>query len=137
MRLHVMVLMFACLWPACPATAGPSPAARRDFDPRGQIHIPIGLADSLDSLKTFVEPEGCFSPGFATYGVCFILQDAAGKVNAPTAPGVSCSHTLMDPGYLVPRFSWATDQVTVQTQLSQVEVKAPGGRSRSCRPRSP
>jgi hypothetical protein len=33
------------------------------LDPRGKIHIPIGIANTLDTLKTFVEAEGCFSPG--------------------------------------------------------------------------
>lgn len=33
------------------------------LDPLGKVHIPIGIANSLDTLKTFVEAEGNFSPG--------------------------------------------------------------------------
>ena len=31
---------------------------RNQLDPRGKVHIPIGIANSLDTLKTFVEAEG-------------------------------------------------------------------------------
>jgi hypothetical protein len=31
---------------------------RNELDPRGKVHIPIGIANSLDTLKTFVEVEG-------------------------------------------------------------------------------
>lgn len=31
--------------------------------------MPVGVPNTVDTLKTFVEPEGCFSPGFATYGI--------------------------------------------------------------------
>jgi len=45
------------------------------LDPRGKIHIPIGIPNTLDTLKTFVEAEGNFSPGFATYGIYFWVFD--------------------------------------------------------------
>lgn len=34
----------------------------KQLDPHGKVHIPIGIANSLDTLKTFVEAEGNFSP---------------------------------------------------------------------------
>jgi hypothetical protein len=37
-----------------------------DLDPCGKIHVPIGIPDTLDVLKTFVETEGNFSPGFGS-----------------------------------------------------------------------
>ena len=33
---------------------------RNQLDSRGKVHIPIGIANSLDTLKTFVEAEGIF-----------------------------------------------------------------------------
>jgi hypothetical protein len=29
------------------------------FDPEGKIDTPIGIANSMDALKTFVEGDGC------------------------------------------------------------------------------
>src|SRR6186713_518674 len=42
----------------------------------GQLHIPIGAPDAPDTLKTFVEPDGSFSPGFGSFGVSFRLPDS-------------------------------------------------------------
>ena len=62
------------------------------LDPCGKIHIPIGIANSLDTLKTFVEAEGCFSPGVGSYGVYFWLpyiqttSAANGIVNNTSKP---------------------------------------------------
>ena len=36
-------------------------AERNELDPLGKVHIPIGIANSLDTLKTFVEAEGIFA----------------------------------------------------------------------------
>jgi len=33
---------------------------RNQLDPRGKVHIPIGIANSLDTLKTFIEAKGIF-----------------------------------------------------------------------------
>jgi len=35
-------------------------AESNQLDPRGKVHIPIGIANNLDTLKTFVEAEGIF-----------------------------------------------------------------------------
>src|SRR5580765_8089218 len=74
---------------------------RSQLDPRGQIHIPIGSPNALDALKTFVEAEGSFSPGFGSYGVYFWLWDER-KLIAPTMDDVKCEHGLSDAGYLIP-----------------------------------
>ena len=42
-----------------------------------QIHSMIGLPDTPDALKVFVEPGGRFSPGFGTFGVSFRVSEAA------------------------------------------------------------
>ena len=91
------------------------PAAfRGPLDPVGKIHIPIGIADTVDTLKTFVEAEGCFSPGFCTYGVYFWVHDAqSGKLTAPTMRGVKCDRGLGAGGHLIPWTSWGIDGLTL------------------------
>jgi len=78
---------------ACAPTgvaAGETPRTS-PLDPRGQIHIPIGIANTVDTLKTFVEAEGYFSPGFATYGIYFWVYDPETKtVIAPTMDPLWC-----------------------------------------------
>jgi hypothetical protein len=65
------------------------------LDPAGQIHMPIGIANSLDTLKTFVEGEGCFWPGFGSYGIYFwVFDPEAGKLFAP--PAGKCERGLAE-----------------------------------------
>ena len=45
--------------------------SRGPLDPVAAIHIPIGVANTVDTLKTFVEAEGGFSPGCGSFGVYF------------------------------------------------------------------
>ena len=100
----------------------------RALDPCGKIHIPIGIADSLDTLKTFVEAEGNFSPGFGSYGIYFWLLDAtSGKVTSPTMEHVVRAHGLQPPGHLIPWVRWTADHVEVRTELCQVSRPAPDG----------
>ncbi|HET8550774.1 MAG TPA: hypothetical protein VFL57_22355, partial [Bryobacteraceae bacterium] len=51
------------------AATGHGQVSREALDPRGRIHIPIGIPNTLDTLKTFVEAEGAFSPGVGSFGV--------------------------------------------------------------------
>ena len=99
---------------------------RQPLDPRGEVHVPIGIANTVDTLKTFVEAEGNFSPGYATYGVYFWVYDpAAKKLTAPTMAGVSCTRGLAEAGYLLPWSQWTAGQVTVKTDICQVERSTP------------
>ena len=78
------------------------------LDPCGKIHIPIGIANSVDTLKTFVEAEGCFSPGVGSCGVYFWLFDKnADRLFAPTMTAVKCEHGLADGRYLIPWAKWS------------------------------
>jgi hypothetical protein len=107
------------------AVAGGTDAA---LDPRGEIHIPIGVANTLDSLKTFVEAEGNFSPGVGSYGVYFWLYDkAAGRLFAPTMKDVPCEHGLAEGGYLLPWSKWAAGNVEVRSELCHVLQDTPHG----------
>jgi len=104
-------------------------AGGEGLDPQGEIHIPIGVPDAVDSLKTFVEAEGSFSPGFATYGVYFWLYDRrSGKLIAPTMQDVASEHGLAGTGYLMPWTRWEAGDVAVRTEVCQVERECPGGK---------
>src|SRR5260370_10612873 len=77
------------------------------LDPLGRIHIPIGIPDTLDTLKTFVEAEGNFSPGFGTYGIYFWLLDIEmGKLAATTMEGAALRHGLAPRGLLHTWSDW-------------------------------
>lgn len=106
-----------------------SAPTRNPLDPRGQIHIPIGIPNSLDSLKTFVEAEGNFSPGFATYGIYFWIHDPeTRRLAAPTMEGVKCARGLAGRGHLIPWTSWEAGRYVVRTEVCQVERDSPAGK---------
>jgi hypothetical protein len=91
------------------------------LDPRGEIHISIGIANTLDSLKTFVEAEGDFSPGVGTYGIYFWLYDkAASRLFAPTMKDVPCEHGFAEGGYLIPWSRWTASDIEVKSELCHV-----------------
>ena len=106
---------------AAPAQGGP-------LDPRGRIHLPIGVANSVDTLKTFVEAEGNFSPGFGSYGVYFWLWDPqAGKLTAPTVDGVDCERGLGGIGYLTPWSAFGAGAIRIKTEVCEVRRPSPQG----------
>ncbi len=112
---------------ATPAGAGPVPR-RGPLDPRGRIHIPIGIANSLDSLKTFVEAEGGFSPGVGTYGISFwVFDPETEKLTAPTMDGVATEHGLAPGGHLIPWTTWQAGPVRVRTEVCEVRRASPEG----------
>ena len=89
-----------CVWGLVPAgvclIAAVAAGGDATLDPRGTVHIPIGIANTLDSLKTFVEAEGIFSPGVGTYGIYFWVYDpAAGRADRPDN-GRDCMRTRPD-----------------------------------------
>jgi len=93
----------------------------RQLDPVGKAHIPIGIPNSLDSLKTFVEAEGNFSPGIGSYGVYFWLFDPEqGRLTAPTFKHVPCTHGLAEERLLIPWSQWSAGEITVRTEVCQV-----------------
>ncbi|KPJ70599.1 MAG: hypothetical protein AMS14_10325 [Planctomycetes bacterium DG_20] len=123
------VVAGVCLFSAatCFGAAKAEPK-RSSLDPRGRVHIPIGIANTVDTLKTFVEAEGNFSPGFATYGIYFWVYDHdAKKLIAPTMDGVKCEHGLPPEGYLIPWSAWTAAGLTVKTEVCQVRLTSPAG----------
>ena len=108
-----------------PVQAG---AERGPLDPRGTIHVPIGVPNTVDTLKTFVEAEGCFSPGVGSYGIYFWLYDhQTKKLVAPTMDGVACEHGLAGRGYLIPWSRWQAGPITVRTEACEVRRASPAG----------
>jgi hypothetical protein len=98
------------------------------LDPCGEMHIPVGIANTPDSLKTFVEAEGNFSPGVGTYGVYFWLYDtAAGRLFAPTMKNVPCEHGLAEGGYLLPWSKWTAGDIEVKSEICHVLQDSPQG----------
>jgi len=124
----------ALLWLAVLVAAGGTTLAQGNdataLDPCGAIHIPIGIANTLDSLKTFVEAEGTFAPGVGTYGVYFWVYDrAAEKLFAPTMEAVPCEYGLAEHGYLIPWSRWKAGDVRVKSEVCQVLQDCPGGKA--------
>ncbi len=105
-----------------------TPPARGPLDPVGKVHIPIGLANSLDSLKTFVEAEGGFSPGFATFGVSYWIYDSAiRKLHAGT-DGRPVEHGLNGVGRLIPWSKWTADGVELWSETCQADRDVSNGK---------
>ncbi len=101
---------------------------RGSLDPRGEVHIPIGIADTVDTLKTFVESEGCFSPGVGSYGVYFWVYDPESRTfTAPTMNGIAIRYGLTDEGYLIPWSAWNAGDVAVKTEVCEVRRNSPKG----------
>ena len=99
------------------------------LDPRGRIHIPVGIPNTVDTLKTFVEAEGCFSPGVGSYGIYFWVFDRqSGKLTAPSMEGIPLEHGLAPGGLMIPWSEWRVGELAVRTEICEVEIDAPGGR---------
>ena len=110
------------------ADAAAAPPKPGPLDPRGTIHIPIGIPNTLDSLKTFVEAEGNFSPGFATYGIYFWVYDhETKKLIAPTMDGAQCGRSLSPNGYPLPEITWRMGKVEGRTALLHSRCASPAG----------
>jgi len=107
---------------------GAEAGAGEALAPRGKIHIPIGIADTVDTLKTFVEAEGSFSPGVGSYGVYFCIFDRqTGRLTAPTTEGIRCEYGLAEGKYLIPWSKWAAGDIKVKTEVCQVKRTSPKG----------
>jgi hypothetical protein len=123
-RLLPVILLAGIALGATPV----KPARRGSLDPIGKIHIPIGVPNTVDTLKTFVEREGNFSPGVGSYGIYFWVYDhAAGRLIAPTQDGMGVEHGLGAGGILTPWSQWAAGGVMVRSQLCQVVRPSPAG----------
>lgn len=118
--LRFMTVMAAAAQCGSAADQGPSTG----LDPRGRVHLPIGIPNTLDAVKTFVEAEGNFSPGFGSYGIYFWLFDEeSGKLHAPTMDTVTCEHGLEPAGLLLPFSRWKVAATEVTTQVCEVQLR--------------
>ena len=128
MRIESGYLSIAIIAVSVAVCGGVLAADDAGLDPCGKIHIPIGIANSLDTLKTFVESEGCFSPGVGSCGVYFWLFDKkADRLFAPTMDGVKCAHGLADGRYLIPWAKWSAGDIAVMTEVCEVKRNSPDG----------
>ncbi|MBL7185585.1 MAG: hypothetical protein ISS70_04615 [Phycisphaerae bacterium] len=128
MRIESGYLSIAIIAVSVAVCGGALAAGDAGLDPCGKIHIPIGIANSLDTLKTFVESEGCFSPGVGSYGIYFWLFDKKeGRLFAPTMDGVKCEHGLAGGRYLIPWAEWSAGDITVMTEVCEVRRSSPNG----------
>lgn len=110
-----------------PLESAPGAVTPEWLNPRAKFHIPIGIPNTVDTLKTFIEAEGCFSPGFATFGVYCWVRDSLGLLHAPTQSASHCTHGLAAGGLLIPWSSWQAGPVTVHSEVCQVEKSSPAG----------
>lgn len=119
-KIVTVVILVLC------ANAFAGEVKRGPLDPLGKIHIPIGVADSLDTLKTFVEAEGNFSPGFGSYGIYFWVYDKDDKkLYAPTMDGMKCKRSI--DGAMIPSCEWDADGLETLTRICAVKRKSPVG----------
>ncbi|MHC4559148.1 MAG: hypothetical protein ACYS80_17805, partial [Planctomycetota bacterium] len=94
----------------------------QQLDPSGQMHIPIGIPNSLDSLKTFVEAEGNFSPGIGSYGIYFwVFDPEQERLTAPTFKHVACTHGLAEGRLLIPWSRWNAGAIKIRTEVCEVK----------------
>ena len=128
MRIESCYLSIAVIACTVAISAGALGADGAGLDPCGKIHIPIGIANSRDTLKTFVEAEGCFSPGVGSYGVYFwLFEKKADRLFAPTMASVECEHGLADGRYLIPWAKWSAGDIAVVTEVCAVKRNSPNG----------
>ena len=128
MRWKSACLQIAAVAVSVAVCAGTFAANGAGLEPRGKIHIPIGIANSLDTLKTFVEAEGNFSPGVGSYGVYFwVFDKEGGRLFAPTMNAVKCEHGLAGGRYLIPWSKWFAGEITVKSEVCQVKRSSPDG----------
>ncbi len=101
------------------------PPGAGGLDPRGKVHIPIGIPNTVDTLKTFVEAEGCFSPGVGSFGVYFWIFDrGSGKLVAPGLDGVAASRGLAETGLLIPWIRWKAGGIEALVEICQTQLDA-------------
>ena len=125
-RCNLFQAFFAVLAIAAAGLSAGEATAPVPLDPRGKIHIPIGIANTVDTLKTFVEAEGGFSPGCASYGIYFWIYDpATKKLSAATMDGVKCEHGLNGTGYLIPWITWSAGDIGVREDVCQMRQELP------------
>ncbi len=79
------------------------------------MHVAIGIPNTVDALKTFVEAEGGFSPGVGSYGISFWLHD--GKLTAPTMEHIRVAYG----GMPIPWSEWRAGDVVVRSEVCVVQ----------------
>jgi hypothetical protein len=90
--------------------------------------MPIGIPNTLDTLKTFVEAEGNFSPGFGSYGIYFWIFDRRNdQLTAPTMDGIKTVRGLNGTGYLIPWVKWIAGEIEVRSEICEIRRNSSDG----------
>jgi hypothetical protein len=98
------------------------------LDSKGKIHMPIGIPNTVDTLKTFVEAEGNFSPGVGSYGIYFCLYDkSTDRLYSATMEDVQVRYGLAEGGKLIPWSMFTAGDIEVRTEVCQVKRNSPEG----------
>jgi hypothetical protein len=87
--------------------------------PRSDQHTVIGVPDSRDHRKTFVEPGGSFSPGVGSFGVSvWVYDQVENRLFAPEEMASGELHWEWEQGYLpVLNSRWQTPFFEINLQL--------------------
>lgn len=87
--------------------------------PRSDQHTVIGVPDSRDHRKTFVEPGGSFSPGVATFGITIWIYDHTHThLYAPEELPLAELRWQWAEGHLpLLQSQWAAGQLTIAQEL--------------------
>lgn len=126
MKFNRILFVFACIVIASEALANEE--LTEGLHPAGKSHIPIGIPNSLDSLKTFVEAEGGFSPGIGSYGIAYwVYVHEEQKLYAPTMSGVAVDYGLKDSNSLIPWAKWKAGPIEVHTEVCEIKRSTPDG----------
>lgn len=91
-----------------------------------KVHVPIGIPDSVDAIKTFVEDDASFSPGCGSFGVSFGMFLSGGCL---TPFGGERSYTA--PGCLIPQIKWRAGELQINNSVAQSEYLK--GQAVACR----
>lgn len=112
--------------------AAAAPADRGPLDPPSKIHIPIGIPNTLDSLKTFVEYDGSFSPGVGTYGIYFWFYDADNKLLLLPDNDKEMRHRFFSTPdrrlVPIPFVSWEDEGLQRRVSIAHLMQESPAGR---------
>lgn len=97
--------------------------------PAGKAHIVLAVPGSEDLDKSYVEPDGSFSPGVASYGVTTWLYDIGeGHLYAPEEmPDEDLSFQLEDGFIPIAHSGWRAGPLRLEKRIAVVP-KAVGGR---------
>jgi hypothetical protein len=87
--------------------------------PVGPVHAVIGSPNALDDTKSFVEPDGSYSPGIGSFGVGFTVRDSE-------PPGATLAFETVEygltGGLLIPWVKRRSGDLELQIRIAQAHA---------------